>query len=308
MGKIFETYLLKYYMKIDLHLHSYFSDGVYSPEDLIKKLKEKNFQTVSLTDHNTIDGVAIFMKKAQENGLRALPGVEIYTEYQKKSLHLLGYNFDLKNKKLNQVLKDLQEQKRKNVIKAIKILQEDHWQIQEKDVFTQPASYYGLWHLANVLKENQTNWERMKTELGWIPGQIVPITEIITNYLMKKKNHSLYRGESICPETTMDTVQAIKLINQAGGQSVLAHPGEHLSWRDDDLVAELKKTGLNGIEAISSHHSWQAIEHWQKIGKELGLKITMGSDFHGEVPLEWGFPVSSPWDYFNPIIKKEIDF
>ncbi len=295
-------------MKIDLHLHSYFSDGVYSPQDLVKKLKAKKIEIVSLTDHNTVAGVKIFIKEAQKNGLKVFSGVEIYTEYKEKSLHLLGYNFDLKNKELNQVLKQLQEEKIKKVTQAIKILQADNWQIQEKDVFSQPASYYGLWHLANVLKQNQVNWERMKKELGWVPGQIIPITEIIVNYLMKKKNHSLYKGKSICPETTIPIIQAIKLIKQAGGESVLAHPGEHLSWRDDELVAELKTLGLNGIEAVSSHHSWAAIEHWQKLGQELGLKITIGSDFHGEVPLEWGFPISSPWDYFNPEIKNKIDF
>lgn len=284
--------------KIDLHFHSHYSDGVYSPKQLVEKLEQNDFQEVSLTDHNTVDGVEEFLKLSKKQGLEAVPGVEIYTDYQDKSLHVLGYNFNLKDENLNSVLKELQVRRIPRVKEAIKILRADGWKLSEKEVFNTVSSYMGLVHLANPLRKHPKNWERIKKDFNWFPGKIIPITEIIVKYFIKKDS-PLYHGHSICPETTIPVEQAIKLIKRAGGQAILAHPGEHLSWKDDNLIAELKKMGLDGLEAVSSHHSWQGMEHWQKVAKELGLKITIGSDFHGDLPEEWGFPIRSQWDYFK---------
>ncbi|MBU4369722.1 PHP domain-containing protein [Patescibacteria group bacterium] len=284
---------------IDLHFHSYYSDGIYSPKDLVKKLKENSFNFVSLTDHNTIDGVEEFLKEGKKVRLKLLSGVEIYTNYQNKNFHLLGYGFDLKNKELNRVLKELQAQRIPRVKKAIKILQNEGWEINEKEVFNTESSYLGLVHLANPLVKHPKNWERIKKDFNWFEGKIIPITEIIVKYFIRNK-------KSICPETEISIEQAIKLIKSAGGQSVLAHPGQQLFWKDDNLIFELQKMGLDGVEAISSHHSWQEIEHWQKVAKELGLIITAGSDFHGDLPKEWGFPISSQWEYFTPTTKLNL--
>ncbi len=293
--------------KIDLHFHSYYSDGIYSPEDLAKRLKKDKFGFVSLTDHNTIDGIEEFLKKAKKIKLKAISGVEIYTHYQNKSLHLLGYDFDIKNKGLNAVLKELQIKKIPLIKQAIRILQDEGWEINEKEVFDTESSYLGLVHLANPLVNHPKNWERIKKDFNWFEGKIIPITEIIAKYFFKKDNLVYKSHSTICPETEIPTDYAIKLIKQAGGRAVLAHPGEQLSWKDDNIVAELKKIGLDGLEAISSHHSWQGIEHWQKVAKELGLIITVGSDFHGDLPKEWGFPINSQWEYFK-ILQKKIDY
>ncbi len=303
---------------IDLHMHSYFSDGIYSPEDLIKKAKKAGFNFISLTDHNGIDGVKEFLNKGERAGLKVISGVEIYTHYparhryaqasageQKQNLHLLGYGFDLENKELNSALKELQAQRIPRIKQAIKLLQADNWQITEKEIFSFPSVYLGLFQLASVLQKHPQNWERIKKDFNWFKGKIIPITEIIVKYFIKD-SHSIYGGKSICPETRILVDQAIKLIKQAGGKTVLAHPGEHLSWKHDVLIAELKKIGLDGLEAVSAHHSWQEIEHWQKLARELDLIITPGSDFHGDLPHEWGFPIQSQWEYFTPNIVVEI--
>lgn len=278
-------------IKTDLHFHSYYSDGIYSPKELVTRLKKRKMQKVALTDHNTVDGVKEFLILAKEEGLKAITGVEIYTNYQGKSLHLLGYGFNLEDKKLNIALKGLQAQRIPRIKKAIKILQADGWELDEKEVFNTVSSYPGLVHLAGPLQKNPQNWERIKKDFNWFEGKIIPITEIIARYFVKSDGHL------ICPETILPFVQAIDLIKQAGGWTVLAHPGQQLSWRDDDLIVKLKEIGLDGLEAISSHHSWSGMEHWQKIARENDLEITIGSDFHGEVPQEWGFKVRSQWEY-----------
>jgi hypothetical protein len=278
-------------IKTDLHFHSYYSDGIYSPKELVKKLKEKKFQKVALTDHNTIDGVDEFLILTKKAGLKAIAGVEIYTDYQGRAFHLLGYDFNLSDKNLSFSLKELQRQRIPRIKKAIKILQMDGWKLNEKEVFNTISSYPGLIHLAGPFQKNPQNWKRIKKDFNWFPGKIIPITEIIAKYFVGKDGHL------ICSETTLPFIQAIKLIKKAGGWTVLAHPGQHLSWRDDGLIVEFKKMGLDGLEAISSHHSWSEMEHWQKVAKENDLEITIGSDFHGDVPKEWGFKVRSQWEY-----------
>lgn len=293
---------------IDLHFHSHYSDGIYSPKELVAKAGQFGFKVLSLTDHNAIDGIREFLTVAQKAGLKAVKGVEIYTHLRKRKFHLLGYGFDSENKELNSTLKKLQEEKIPRIKKAVEFLRQDGWNLTEEEVFDNPASYLGLVHLANALEKDAQNWERIKKDFCWFPGKIITIVDIIVKYFIKeKKARALYNGDSICPETEISLGQAIRLIKEAGGKAILAHPGEHLSWHDDRLIEEMKKLGLDGIEAISSHHSWQDMEHWQKLAKELDLIITVGSDFHGDLPEEWGFPLNSQWEYFRCRAKQFKD-
>ena len=190
---------------IDLHMHSYYSDGIYSPADLVKKTKRAGLNFISLTDHNAIDGVKEFLAQAKAAGVRAVPGVEIYTLYpagspirgtakpqfnranQNRSLHLLGYGFDLADKSLNLTLKELQKQKIPRVKKAIKFLQTDGWQLREEEVLSGPASYLGLVHLANALKKDSKNWQRIKRILTGFPVKLSPLSTLLLSILLKIK-------------------------------------------------------------------------------------------------------------------------
>ena len=285
---------------LDLHFHSYYSDGVYSPKELAQEAKRLGFKIVSLTDHNGIAGIEEMNAECKMAGIRNIPGVEIYTHYKNFHLHLLGYNFDVRNKELNKVLDRLQKGKIPIIEDCLKILKEDGWEIDVDRVFSSPSVYIGINQPAKELMVGGKNWQRIKKDFNLQKEDILTITEVVAKYFFK--NH-----KSICPETEIDTVEAIKLIHQAGGRAVLAHPGQQLSWKDDYIVEELKSKGLDGLEAISSHYGWDGIEHWQKLARKLKLFITAGSDFHGYVPQEWRFAVRGPWDYFKVSNKKLID-
>jgi len=277
---------------IDLHFHSYYSDGIYSPKILVKKAKKIGFSMLCLTDHNGVDGLDEFAAQAKKEKIKFWLGVEIYTRWQNRHVHLLGYQFDVKNKKLYNALKKLQNDRLLRVKRAIRVLKSRGWIVDDKEIFNTPSSYIGLAHLAEALKKYPENWERIKKDFEWHPGKIITITEIVAKYLFEN-------GKSICQESRISIKEGIELIKGAGGLTVLAHPGQHLSWKDSDLILKFKKMGLDGIEAISSHHTWDGIEHWQKLAKELNLMITVGSDFHGDLPDEWGFAIRSQWEYFR---------
>lgn len=281
--------------KIDLHFHSIYSDGIYYPLELIKKLKKNKIKIASLTDHNNIKGTEEFIKLGKKRGIKAISGVEVYTNFYGKSLHILGYNFDIKDKHLNNFLKETQEEKKEVVRESIKELQKRGWRIEEKDVFSFPSSYYGLFHLAKALEKNKENLIKIKKDLD---NKIILVDEIISNYLLLEE-------KNICPEVEKDTEKVIRLIKNAGGKTVLAHPGQNLSQNQKQIVFDLKNKGLDGIEVLSSHHSWNKVVFWQKIAQEANLIMTGGSDFHGDVPKQWNFPIQGQWDYFG-ILKSKI--
>ena len=93
----------------DLHLHSHYSGGDLSCAELVERMEERNTKAISLVDHNTIFGVKEITKLANAKNIKVVPGVEIYTDYKGKGLHLLGYGFDLDHPKLNKALDNLQE-------------------------------------------------------------------------------------------------------------------------------------------------------------------------------------------------------
>lgn len=275
---------------IDLHIHSYYSDGFCSPLDLAEKAKVNDLQIISLTDHNGIAGVEEMIEVGEKQGIKVIPGVEIYTNFKEKHLHLLGYNFDKNNNQLKKALLQLQKEKEPIIKKTLEIIKKDGWAIQEEDILKGPSVYLGLGHIAGFLMKGQ-NKIRLEQEMQFRPEQIYGLSDVIGFYF--KKYFYLYR------EAEMSITQAIELIHQAKGKAVLAHPAQQLKFRDWPVVKDLKDNGLDGLEAISGHHSWQEIDYWQRIAKEFNLFITCGSDYHGDLPGEWGVPASSLWHYFR---------
>ncbi|MCX7779229.1 MAG: PHP domain-containing protein [Patescibacteria group bacterium] len=276
---------------IDLHLHSYYSDGLDSPKDLVKKAKKEKFSIISLTDHNCLDGVEEAIKAGRKYKIKIIPGVEIETKFRNYSFHLLGYRIDWRNQELRNVLKKMQDQRKERIEECLLTLTEQGFAISKERIYQGPSKYIGLNWIIDFLKRGK-NWQKVKRDFRWKKNQILTLPEIIQKYFVHDK-------KQILPAVEISFEKAISLIKKAGGIPVLAHPAEQLSWRDDWLFSTLKKKGLEGVEAISAHHNWANIEHYQKIAKELDLLITIGSDYHGDLPTEWQFPIKSLWQYFK---------
>jgi len=283
---------------IDLHLHSYYSDGIYSPEELVKKAKKFGFSIISITDHQVVDGIKEAIKFGKKYKIKVISGIEINTKFKNYSLHLLGYCLDWQNKELNLVLEKMQAERKGNVEKCILELQKQGFKLDRDKVFNTPSKDIGFSWLVNFLKKGK-NWQKIKKDFRLKKNQILTLPEIFKKYFFKN-------GKSILPSSEISFEKAVKLIKKTGGIVVLAHPSQQLSWRDDWLFPILKKKGLQGIEAISAHHNWQNIEHYQKIARELKFLTTIGSDYHGDLPEEWRFPVRGLWQYFKVGIDRKV--
>ncbi|MBN2017378.1 MAG: PHP domain-containing protein [Candidatus Cloacimonetes bacterium] len=246
-------------MKLDLHTHSTASDGTLTPQELVREAHRLKLEYLSLTDHDTIDGLSLISDIPE--GLHFINGVEISAEFP-KTLHILGYGFDRNNEGLHQTLKELQDfrlNRNKKMIENMKALGFDITLDElEKEA---GGVLIGRPHFANLFARK---------------GYVSSYQEAFDKYLDKGK--PLYLNKK-----RLHPKKAINLILDAGGIPVIAHPyqtkldDQHL----ENLVAELNSYGLMGIEVYYSQHTPEQVTFYTHLAIKYGLLTTAGSDYHG---------------------------
>jgi 3',5'-nucleoside bisphosphate phosphatase len=249
---------------IDLHIHSTASDGSLSPGDLMAYARRKGAAAVSLTDHDTIEGLETALAAGKEIGLEVIPGLEISAQYPGGTMHLLGYYIDPSDPSLNRELLRLQEARRERNPKIISKLQSLGIPISFDQVQALADGQLGRPHIARVLLQI---------------GAVSSFEEAFQKYLAKG-------AQAYVEKFRFSPRDAISLITEAGGIPVLAHPFtlNYPSLRElKKLVQELKDNGLKGIEVLYSEHTSNQISDYFSLVKELNLVYTGGSDFHGGI-------------------------
>jgi len=259
---------------IDLQMHSHYSDGSKSPTELIKFLVKKKIVVAALTDHNTIHGQYEFQAAAKKFNIKTIHAVEIYTSYKKYVLHILGYNIDINNSELHDVLRETQTKRKRLIESIVPKLKKVGLILNISELFSQPATYIGVANVVRVIRKDPKNEKVIQKALG---KKIYDFFEVYIKFFSKD-------GPCHLPEIALPAKQAIDLITRAGGVSVLSHPGWHLGFNEDYIISELQKLGLRGIECFSSHHNWDQAAHYEMLAERNGLIITGGSDYHGDLP------------------------
>ncbi|MBM7558645.1 PHP domain-containing protein [Marinitoga litoralis] len=248
-------------MLLDLHSHSIYSDGTLSPEELILKAKEKNLTIYSITDHDNIDAQKEAMYYANKYNVNYITGLEISTKF-KNMFDILGYNISLDNHELNAALKKVQDFRKNRNKLMIEKLNSLGFDISLDEVINEAdGDVVGRPHFARVLLKK---------------GYVKDRDEAFNKYLGDGKIAHIPK-EKILPE------EAVKLIKNAGGYPVIAHPKYlKLTYKElKELVLKLKEYGLWGIEVYYPKHSNSEIKMFRDLAIETGLYITAGSDFHG---------------------------
>jgi predicted metal-dependent phosphoesterase TrpH len=249
---------------IDLHIHSTASDGSLSPEEVVVYAKRRGAAAISLTDHDTIEGLEAALSAGKVQGLEVIPGLEISAQYPGGSMHILGYYIDPSDPHLNQELRRLQEARRERNPKIISKLQSLGFPIDYNQVQAIAKGQIGRPHIAQVLL---------------IIGAVSSLEEAFQKYLGKG-------APAYVEKFRFSPSESISLIIQAGGIPVLAHPFtlSYPSLRDlKILIEKLKDHGLKGIEVLYSEHSADQTRDYFSLVKELDLIYTGGSDFHGSL-------------------------
>lgn len=248
---------------IDLHLHTTASDGVKSPSELVRYAKTKGLQAISITDHDTIDGMDEGLAEGARIGFEVIPGIEISAEHSPGSMHLLGYFIDINHPVLQEKLKYLQRAREERNPRMVEKLVRLGVNISYEEVLkASGGGQVGRPHFAQVL-------------IG--KGYVRNFQEAFDRYLKKGAPAYVDKFRFIPAE-------AISLINEAGGVAVLGHPntlGVNGAKGLEDLITGLIRDGLKGIEVYYPEHSPSETSHYQALAERYGLIMTGGTDYHG---------------------------
>ena len=243
---------------IDLHIHSTASDGTLSPAEILKLAQKLKLKAIAITDHDTIDGYLAARKFAKKYGIEVIPGVEISSYYKGYDIHILAYFIDIHNKKLNNMLRFVQEGRTKRVRQILEKLKKFDIFLTMKQVykFAGNKNVIARPHLANAMFKNGFTESYEEAYYKYI-GNDCPA------YVCK-------------PTYTPGNI--FQIVKEAGGLSVLAHPGV---IKNDFLIPELVELGLDGLEVFYPLHTIYQKNIYLELAHRYNLLITGGSDFHG---------------------------
>ena len=256
---------------IDLHVHSNKSDGSNTPKELVDIAIAKDLSSFALTDHDTVDGIdeaLEYVEKLRDNATthhipEVIPGIELSTEYQGKDIHIVGLFIDHNSPTFRAYLKEFVDSRIERNRKMCSRLAEAGIDISyDKLVEEFPGSILTRAHYAIYLVRH---------------GFSLSKEDAFSQYLGDHTKYFVPR-EKITPE------MGVKLILDAGGVPILAHPTlYHMSDKKlEELILRLKEAGLVGIEAIYATHSLAEERKIRKLADKFNLCISGGSDFHGE--------------------------
>ncbi|MGB7769237.1 MAG: PHP domain-containing protein [Verrucomicrobiia bacterium] len=265
----------------DLHLHTYFSDGTFSPEELVGHGHRLSFAALALTDHDSVEGCARMAAACDAAGINFIPGTELTAEHNDIEIHLLGYCVDMQNEKFLSDIAKFQAVRQNRIREMVARLNGLGVPLEAETVFA----------LANCKSPGRPHVARALVKAGLVAN----LDEAFERFL--KKNRPAW-----VPKAKMSALEAVELIHQAGGVAVMAHPGLN---RTDDVIPVLVEAGLDGIECFHTKHSTVASERYLEMADKYHLLITGGSDCHG---FSKGKPligtVKLPYEYVEKLKAK----
>jgi hypothetical protein len=241
----------------DLHLHSLFSDGTFSPEELAARGHEAGLAAMSLTDHDTVEGCGRMAKACQTLGITFITGTELTAEFQNKEVHLLAYFVDPHNARLLAEIKKFQAVRQDRIHEMVARLNKIDIPLRAETVFA----------LANCRSPGRPHVARALVEQGLCPS----MDEAFERFLKKGR-------PAWVPKCKIEAVAAIALIHQAGGLAVMAHPGLN---HCDEMIPAMAGQGLDGIECFHTKHTAKMCKRYLAMAARLNLLVTGGSDCHG---------------------------
>lgn len=243
--------------RADLHIHTTASDGTLTPEQCVREAAAAGLAALGIADHDTLGGVEAGLAAGQEAGVLVIPAVEINTDYNDDEVHILGYYIAHKSPKLNAHLERLRTKRADRARRIVERLNELGLKVSLERVYEIAGKgAVGRPHIARAIVE---------------AGYCSSMNGAFGKYLVRG-------APAYVPRHKLTPPQAIGMIHEAGGVAVLAHPG---NGRHDELIPQLVKDGLQGIEVYHTDHSPAKEKHYLEMARRYGLVATGGSDSHG---------------------------
>jgi predicted metal-dependent phosphoesterase TrpH len=247
----------------DLHCHSDRSDGMLAPAEVVRRAHAQGVDMLALTDHDEVAGLAEAAAEAARLGLRFVPGVEVSVTWAGETVHVLGLGIDAACAQLVEGLartragRDGRAREMADQLAAAGI----------------PGAYEGAArYVGNPQLISRTHFARFLVERG----VCADVGEVFTRYLSEGRPGFVPHRWATLPE-------AIGWIRAAGGTAVLAHPGRYRLGRTalDALIEAFRALGGEGIEVVCGSHSPWQYDEFARRARDLRLRASRGSDFHG---------------------------
>jgi predicted metal-dependent phosphoesterase TrpH len=248
---------------IDLHCHSNVSDGLLSPAELMSHAAENNVQAIALTDHDDIAGLSEASITAKSLNIIFINGVEISVTWKKRTLHIVGLNFDKDNKLLFQGLKKIRDGRYKRA------------QLMADGLGM--AGIQGAMDGAKSYAKNSTIGRIHFAQFLVAQGYAKDISAVFKKFLTPGK-------PGYVDHEWISLEESIRLINGAGGDAIIAHPGRYDMGNKlyPKLFQEFKDLGGTGVEVMSGSQDPSQANYFSKLAANYNLFSSCGSDFHGK--------------------------
>lgn len=242
----------------DLHIHTNKSDGTYTTEEVFIHAKNEGLSVISITDHDTVAAANEGVHLAGKYGIEFVPGVELSAMHESKEIHVVGLFMDWKNKKFEDTLLYFRKKRTERAEKIIRKLKENGVDVAFEELYevTENMNNAGRLHIARLLLKKK---------------YVRNIKEAFEKFLAEDK-------PAYVEKARITVSDAISIIKEVGGVSVLAHPG---LIKNDSLIPGWVAQGLDGIEVYHPDHGYDEQLKYMGISKEMGLLISGGSDSHG---------------------------
>ncbi|MEO0074935.1 MAG: PHP domain-containing protein [candidate division WOR-3 bacterium] len=241
----------------DLHIHSNFSDGLLTPEEIVMIAKEKQLDAIAIVDHDAVAGIEPAIQAGKKINLEIIPALELSCLLNENDIHIIGYYIDYRNKKLNEIVNNIQQKRIERAKKIVEKLTEQGADIEIERVLELAGNgAVGRPHIAQALLEE---------------GHINSYDEAFWKYIG-------YHCPAYVPKEKLAPQDAIKLIKEFGGVAILAHP---MSYNNRGIINYLIEMGIQGLEVWRCEHSENEINYLSNLIKTHHLIATGGSDCHG---------------------------
>lgn len=282
-------------MKIDLHVHTKFSDGEYAPSEVLRLCKENNVNVVAITDHNNMSGGKEAIMQNPYSDIKVIPGIEIEANYPKIDgrIHILGYNVDVENKDLNHFIKEKMQDNIRRIESLLYELKKNNGMVFDEKDITKMFSACG-------------NIGRPEVAKLCVKYNYASSVEEAFENILKPIDHKLAKRK-----VALSDEECIKLILNAGGVACLAHP---ITLKKDinetkKYIEKLTGYGLEAVEVYYSMHNADFTNSLLEIVNDFNLLYSVGSDFHGPLVkpnIELGNGIKNNLNFGNATILSKI--
>ena len=246
-------------MTVDLHSHTTRSDGRVAPRDLIRLAKAQGVDVLAVTDHDTVEAIPECLEEGKAQGVRVIPGIEMSSRFEGNDVHVLGYGIDHRAPELLNRLEGLHESRRARVGKICEKLKGLGVDLDPAEVLSEAGGKsVGRKHVARALLKK---------------GLVRSIDDAFNKYLGQGSPANV-------PANELTPADAARWILEFGGVPSLAHPG----FLEDPTMAEriIDSTPIRAIEVFHRYRSATRHLRYLELARRRGLRITGGSDFHGD--------------------------